>query len=646
MFIAAFKQKQLLTITGAVLLGCFFTNSIAYGQLRIMPLGDSITKGVGSSFYNGYRKPLYQKLINDGYVVDFVGTQTDGDFPDPYHEGHGSYYAKDPIYSDIYDNIYNWLVANPPDIVLLHIGTNDIAHYGEDANEISDILDEIDRYEYDYDTQVIVYVARIITLGGFAGKVTNFNNNVQAMVMDRINDPGNPAYPDLIIPPNSVDMESALDYPADYYDLAHPNDGGYAKMADVWYNALVDSFTNAKTLTISSTTGGSVTAPGEGDFFFFNDPNATISATADLYHQFDVWTGTAVDAGKVADPCAANTTVLVDANYTVVANFEQSALYTKSYEDEVEEDNPIIWIRFDSDTAMDYSGNDNIVMYGGNVRLKQKAGGIGLTAIQDSNAERNGTFAAAVTKHGQTMGYGEHGPQYSLIDGNDMTIEFWYKSLPPDGDNQASAYSVMCHQIGPYTNEPNAPCIGTSDGQIRIFGGVPDEPGVPGSNIFYTGKYPYDQEWHQIVVIYQQEYQGQPNTMNMKLYFDGGPLGGAGQSGAIEKTVTGPGAGFATDVLLNHMMLGAYNDRGWPYASVPGYYDEWAIYDYPLDADRILDHWTAWQPKTCKDVVERGLVYVGDINEDCRIDFFDFAEFALDWALCNDPGDTNCLPNW
>jgi hypothetical protein len=77
-----------------------------------------------------------------------------------------------------------------------------------------------------------------------------------------------------------------------------------------------------QTLRISSTSGGSVTTPGEGDFQYNEGNYADIVATADQYYHFDVWTGSAVDAGKVADPCAASTTVLMDANYIVVANFE------------------------------------------------------------------------------------------------------------------------------------------------------------------------------------------------------------------------------------------------------------------------------------------------------------------------------------
>jgi glucuronoarabinoxylan endo-1,4-beta-xylanase len=77
-----------------------------------------------------------------------------------------------------------------------------------------------------------------------------------------------------------------------------------------------------QTLNISSTSGGSVTTPGEGDFQFPQDCNVTLIATPDIYYQFDLWSGSAVSAGKVADPCSANTMVLMDANYTLVANFE------------------------------------------------------------------------------------------------------------------------------------------------------------------------------------------------------------------------------------------------------------------------------------------------------------------------------------
>ncbi|MFE4822216.1 ricin-type beta-trefoil lectin domain protein [Streptomyces sp. NPDC056704] len=59
--------------------------------LRGMPLGDSITWGVGSSTDNGYRGPLWDKLAADGHPLDFVGTLRGGSMSDPDNEGHSGY---------------------------------------------------------------------------------------------------------------------------------------------------------------------------------------------------------------------------------------------------------------------------------------------------------------------------------------------------------------------------------------------------------------------------------------------------------------------------------------------------------------------------------------------------------------------------
>ena len=77
-----------------VILACAITEVVlANPTLRIMPLGDSITYGSGSTATAGYRGPLWTSLKNAGYEVDYVGTQT-GNQPtgiddfDPDHEGY------------------------------------------------------------------------------------------------------------------------------------------------------------------------------------------------------------------------------------------------------------------------------------------------------------------------------------------------------------------------------------------------------------------------------------------------------------------------------------------------------------------------------------------------------------------------------
>jgi hypothetical protein len=74
-------------------------------------------------------------------------------------------------------------------------------------------------------------------------------------------------------------------------------------------------------LTISSTGGGSVTTPGEGSFHYDQGSVQEVVATPDPGYLFIGWTGTAVDAGRVADPDAPGTTVTVDAGYTLRAAY-------------------------------------------------------------------------------------------------------------------------------------------------------------------------------------------------------------------------------------------------------------------------------------------------------------------------------------
>jgi len=101
-------------------------------------------------------------------------------------------------------------------------------------------------------------------------------------------------------------------------------DAGY----HLWDNVSYTGGGVKYTLTTSSSPGGSVTTPGEGQFQYDSGSQASIIATADFGYDFVNWTGTGVDAGKVADPNSAGTTITMDDNYTLQANFAQGILYT------------------------------------------------------------------------------------------------------------------------------------------------------------------------------------------------------------------------------------------------------------------------------------------------------------------------------
>jgi hypothetical protein len=89
---------------------------------------------------------------------------------------------------------------------------------------------------------------------------------------------------------------------------------------DFKYDPRVDQ----STLAVLSTTGGSVTKPGNGSFTYDWGAVVPVAATAQSGWHFAGWTGTAVLAGKVVDPASASTIVTVDDDYTLQANFESN----------------------------------------------------------------------------------------------------------------------------------------------------------------------------------------------------------------------------------------------------------------------------------------------------------------------------------
>ena len=74
-------------------------------------------------------------------------------------------------------------------------------------------------------------------------------------------------------------------------------------------------------LTISSTAGGSVTAPGEGDFTYDEGTVVDLVAVAESDYQFVEWTG---DTGTIADRYAASTTITMNGDYSITATFAES----------------------------------------------------------------------------------------------------------------------------------------------------------------------------------------------------------------------------------------------------------------------------------------------------------------------------------
>jgi lysophospholipase L1-like esterase len=190
-------------------------------DLRVMPLGDSITWGYGSQSTAGYRSDLYGDLRAEASSVDFVGSEdhTDG-MTDHDNEGHSGWRI------DQVAHVAGCSVPlAKPNVILLHVGTND-ANQNYDMDGAADRIRGLIDHAVADDPGVTVVVAKIIASSkeGLQPRIDELNR----------------ALPDVVYQEQlrgrhvlSVDMSHLLD-DGDYFNQAHPNESGYAKMADIW----------------------------------------------------------------------------------------------------------------------------------------------------------------------------------------------------------------------------------------------------------------------------------------------------------------------------------------------------------------------------------------------------------------------------
>ncbi len=204
--------------------------------LRIMPLGDSIT--YGSSTAGGYRLPLYTALTAAGYNVDFVGTRTDNGaagLPDSNHQGLSGWLIQD-INSGLYENINDWLYAiDDPDVVLLHIGTND-SGAGDFSNRVDRLDNLVTRIATNRPNANLI-VTTLLKRSDTA-RYTAITNHFNPYVLGKVQ-----SQQALGRKVHFLDMHAHLEL-ADLYDGLHPSAGGYAKMAAAWFSKITNVVTS------------------------------------------------------------------------------------------------------------------------------------------------------------------------------------------------------------------------------------------------------------------------------------------------------------------------------------------------------------------------------------------------------------------
>ncbi|MGI5450990.1 GDSL-type esterase/lipase family protein [Streptomyces sp. CA-243310] len=228
-----------LTAGAAAALGPSVTPAAAAPQpapplVRIMPLGDSITAGAGSSDEAGYRSRLWELMAGQSrYTADYVGSGSFGNTADPDNEGHSGWTT-----GGIRDNIDRWQAAAAPDVVLLHLGINDLnSHNADPEGAAAELVSLIDRVHANKPGVTVIVQGLLPDTRGQYERTNAFNAVLRAAVAARSATGRHLTY---VEPPR-------LDVATELPDGLHPNDAGYRKMAAAYRQGLEQAVTDGWT---------------------------------------------------------------------------------------------------------------------------------------------------------------------------------------------------------------------------------------------------------------------------------------------------------------------------------------------------------------------------------------------------------------
>ncbi|CVL04004.1 related to acetylxylan esterase [Fusarium proliferatum] len=194
--------------------------------LRLMPLGGSVTYGVGSSDGNGYRKVLQDLLLANGYKVCMVGSRKAGLMHNNKNEGWRGY-RLDQIESKARRSV----ASLKPNLFTINAGSNDcIQNHKLDA--FGHRMDNLLEYLWETSPLSTVVLSTLLL-------------NVDEQVNSRVQDI-NSCLRDLVVLKEAEQKRIVL---ADMYstkgpevedlmDGTHPKDDGYSKMAHIWFEAI------------------------------------------------------------------------------------------------------------------------------------------------------------------------------------------------------------------------------------------------------------------------------------------------------------------------------------------------------------------------------------------------------------------------
>jgi len=221
--------------------------------LKVLPLGDSITRGNNDINYpngdipGGYRKELGSRLNTVGVAYDFVGTQADNAASgmDPDHSAFNGF-RTDQMLASLPASL-----ALAPDIVLMHLGTNDILQnipVTTAAGNLDTLIDQIAASAPNRRLYVSTLIPFVQGWGGrtaaqLNAEATDLNTRLRNMVQQHAA-LGEKVF---LVDMNALIVLDDPDPTKRFFltgDGIHPGQSGYNQMGTIWFKAIASTLSD------------------------------------------------------------------------------------------------------------------------------------------------------------------------------------------------------------------------------------------------------------------------------------------------------------------------------------------------------------------------------------------------------------------
>ena len=195
--------------------------------MKIMPLGASVTWGQDSSTGDGYRGPLEKLILRGGNNIAFVGTRNNGVFADNAVEAYPGFTISEVQNVSKHSGSYDYM----PNVILIHLGTNDCMLDDDTANAATRMVYLVQNLTTAIPDTVVIVSNLIPNLNPDVEQcIEMVNSGFQTEMANLANNGAKVAFADMhsAVPKSDINT----------LDKTHPNDDGYQKMANVWYEVL------------------------------------------------------------------------------------------------------------------------------------------------------------------------------------------------------------------------------------------------------------------------------------------------------------------------------------------------------------------------------------------------------------------------